>query len=339
MADSNLPPQDKDTKALVLQSEHHLSWPRRMWRNYKGWHPVVRIVIPFVFAFAFLSAGWNVLSHGEYGVALAAIILFIIFGVGAAIEFTRFRWLRTIAVIGVLIVGIYSIAVVLREKGDKPWTTLWPRLVLTPTPAPIIPPCANVYEPFRRACEDFKDVLGKPLRDAEPIQELIHEQHQRAELLMFNDSSPIFVLYNDGRLEPMKDLGVDKDEEYWLSDEGVIKQFKKNRLPTPPRGQVPPLYPPYGPVAKAWFFDHGWQEKIGWRLNHAMYEGGVARRLEFQGGMIVGIVRHIPWKDDSQSGRVFILLKNKDGKWDRWESSPYDKSAMPPWQAPHTKWN
>lgn len=189
--------------------------------------------------------------------------------------------------------------------------------------------CPPVLKAFRNAYEIHKGDLGSPVLKGKGIRLVNHEQHQKAEVFMFSDGSPIYVLYTkDNKVEEMPDRGLEEGDEVWYRRETAIEGLKVRKRNTPPQGQN--VLPPYGPVAKAWVEDTEWEDKIGWLKAHARYEGAVYRQI-FDRGMMIGPVRHLPTSEVVQKGRIFVLLK-KDGRWDRWEVVGHDKK--PPYLPP-----
>jgi hypothetical protein len=134
-------------QALAVVGARQLSWRQRWWRSYQNWHPVFRIGVPFALSVAMLSGAWSVLGQDEYGVAFALVVLFLALGLTAVLE-TRWRgFLKIIVGVGVVLVALYSLAVIWKRKGDKPLTTLWSQTkpnkqqqATTAPPAPVSSP-------------------------------------------------------------------------------------------------------------------------------------------------------------------------------------------------------
>ena len=123
---NNLPSKPNASAALVRTDKQAPTQSVRfIWGRYKSFHPAARIAIPSVFAIGALGWGWDMLDQGEYGVAIGLVLLFVAFGLLALREITSLKALRLGLGILIVIVGLYSTAVILVKKGDKPWTSLW----------------------------------------------------------------------------------------------------------------------------------------------------------------------------------------------------------------------
>lgn len=97
----------------------------RLWRWYEERSPVTRITIPFGLAIACIGGAWTVLNEGEYGVALALAVLFLLFGIQAARETAWSTTAKCAVSIVVAVIAIYSGLVILSRARGKPWTNLF----------------------------------------------------------------------------------------------------------------------------------------------------------------------------------------------------------------------
>lgn len=102
---------------------------RSIWLQYRnakpGWHVIVPLGLGAI-AGATLTWAWTMLDRNEYAVAILLVLLFCVLGTGAAIAIPT-KALRVIALSLVVIVAGFSGLKVFQEKGDKPWTAIWPR--------------------------------------------------------------------------------------------------------------------------------------------------------------------------------------------------------------------
>jgi hypothetical protein len=110
--------------ALIKANSRTTGRLRSAWRWYRERLPVVRIAIPFGLAFACIAGAWTVLNEGEYGVAIALVGLFLLFGIQAARETAWSREAKWAVSVVVILMAFYSGAVIVSKKGDKPWTSL-----------------------------------------------------------------------------------------------------------------------------------------------------------------------------------------------------------------------
>jgi hypothetical protein len=112
-------------KNALVRGDQQAAGFRSIWGWYKARRPVVRIAIPFALSFACIAAAWTVLNEGEYGVALALVSLFLLFGIQAIWETAWSRGAKCVVAFVFVVIACYSGAVILRKKGDKSLTTLF----------------------------------------------------------------------------------------------------------------------------------------------------------------------------------------------------------------------
>src|SRR5437870_4406402 len=121
----------------LVRVKSTVGYVRRVWSVYQGtplWVRVFTPILSFSLASGALQWSWSVLAQGEYGAALLLTLAFIIVGVGASLLIPKGIF-KGLAIVVILVLGLYSAAVIRKAKpNDKPWTTL-----LSPksTPTPI----------------------------------------------------------------------------------------------------------------------------------------------------------------------------------------------------------
>ena len=113
-----------DNDAIIKADPRTAGRFRSLWRWYRERQPATRIAIPFGLAFACIAGAWTVLNEGEYGVALVLIALFLVFGVQATRETAWSPEAKGGVGIVITLVALYSGAIIVKKKGDKPWTNL-----------------------------------------------------------------------------------------------------------------------------------------------------------------------------------------------------------------------
>ena len=105
-----------------------------------AWHFIVPAGLAAV-AGAALTWSWTMLDQHEYGVAMLLIIFFSVIGIAASLAVLN-RTFKVIVVAVVLIITAFSGLKILKEKADKPWSSLMEREASSqsPTPTPLSTP-------------------------------------------------------------------------------------------------------------------------------------------------------------------------------------------------------
>jgi hypothetical protein len=176
-------PDRRQSKALVRRYNYtptvfHRFGPFNAISSFLDGGPLRRFT-GFAVAVAALTWAWTLLNQGEYLPALVLVVLFTALAMLSLLGWEirtvsdrGSRLIKSCAGITFLLIGIYSVAVIYRHKGDKAWSALLASPTPTPTPLSaselakeivkeLPPPPPATKNPFREKSGDtVKFILG-----------------------------------------------------------------------------------------------------------------------------------------------------------------------------------
>jgi hypothetical protein len=150
----------------------------------------------------------------------------------------------------------------------------------------------KIHEPFRKAYNEHKDILGQPKGEAEPLQHAYLAQYDKVQVIWNENAGEFYRLHmRDDTWVSAKDL-LD-DDPSWYDD---MKNRERFGIP---QGQLPPWG---GPARLRAVNRKDWS--IGSRQWHFYHIDGATSVQRFEKGLIVGPFRRF-WGD--KDAQVYAL--------------------------------
>jgi hypothetical protein len=166
-------------------------------------------------------------------------------------------------------------------------------------------PMVETYKPFEKIYNQYKDELGPPKGEAEPLKHAYLAQYDKAQVIWDENAGELYRLHmRDGVWVAAKDLL--NDDPSWYDD---MKNRERFGLP---EGQLPPWG---GPARLRAVNRKDWE--IGSRHWHFYHVGGATFVQRFEKGLIIGPFRRSP--SDKDGAQVYALTGEgtHNRKWHR----------------------
>ena len=147
----------KESTALVRSEPTPLEpGTRSLLERFKALPVPYRVLVSLGLASVLLSVGWTLLNNHEYGLAMLSVAAFILIGIVTVSDWQS-RKLKVSFTLGILVIGMFSLAKIWKDKGDNPLSTL---LRDAPTQTPI--PAPEKPKPIKHFRSHYAPIANVP---------------------------------------------------------------------------------------------------------------------------------------------------------------------------------